>query len=461
MDPQYLFTDAQMRRFIANGLLTLKVDAPELHETIYRKTEEVYAKEGNPGNNILPRVPDVQKVFEHPVVRGGLTSLLGPDYLMHAHRHCHVNPPGSKGQSWHKDSYWGYKKLRYHRPRWVMIFYYPQEVTDLNGPSAVIPGTHYYMNKPADEEALARCVYGQAGTVTFMHFDLWHRASPNASDRNRYMMKFQFTRMDEPTTPTWNARETAWRTPDGVSGDGQDAVWSQVWDWTCGRRSNGHAPHAGQSPSPALLDALGAEEESVRLNAAYTLGALGASAVPDLIQALAGGDEPARLSAAYALGVAGHPAVGPLARTLSHADEQVRAHAVYALGDIGRPAGDAVPALADALGDPSTLVRHHAAEALGTVARNPATAVPALCRALRDEDGQVRFNASYALARFGPAASAAVPALREALYDDNRYARGHAAAALRRIGTPDAVETLLDFLSATRWCPITSKESTF
>ena len=48
-------TDAQMREFIVNGHLTVRADLPRsFHETIYRKTEELTAKEGNLGNNILP-----------------------------------------------------------------------------------------------------------------------------------------------------------------------------------------------------------------------------------------------------------------------------------------------------------------------------------------------------------------------------------------------------------------------
>jgi HEAT repeat protein len=461
VDPQYLFDDEQMRSFIVNGFVVIKLDLPAgLHETVYRKTEEVFAKEGNPGNNILPRVPELRQVFDHPRVRGAFTSILGPSYIMHAHRHPHINRPGSPGQNWHKDSYWGYKKVRHHRPRWAMAFYYPQDVTPENGPSEVLPGTQYSTIKPSNEAELARQVCGEAGTLAIIHFDLWHRGGANRTDRNRYMMKFQFTRMEEPQRPAWNARETAWRAPADVSDTSLEPLWSQVWDWSCGRRSNGSAAPQPGDLSP-LISALHREEEPARLSAAYALGTLGRPAVPPLLDAIRSGEEPVRLSAAYGLGVAGQPAVPALTGVLDHEDEQVRACAAYALGDIGPPAQDAVPALAGALNDPSAWVRHHATEALGTVARNPQVALPALGRALRDPDGQVRFNAAYALAHFGPSAEAAIPALRDALWDENRYVIGHAVAALRRIGTREAEETLLDFLAATRWCPLTTKESMY
>ncbi|MSS72237.1 MAG: phytanoyl-CoA dioxygenase [Candidatus Latescibacteria bacterium] len=462
VDPQYLFDDDQMRAFIVNGFVTIKLDLPAgFHEAIYRKTDEVYAKEGNPGNNILPRVPELKQIFDHPRVRGAFTSILGPDHIMHAHRHCHVNPPGSKGQGWHKDTYWGYKKVRYHRPRWAMAFYYPQDVTIENGTSEVMPGTHYHLIKPLNDAERAMPVCGEAGTLAIIHFDLWHRGGANRSERNRFMMKFQFTRMEEPQGPAWNVRDAAWRSPASVPDDRLDPLWSRVWDWCSGKKTNGSG-EASRDGIPALASALRDEEESVRLSAAYALGAAGEPAISPLAEALRSNDEPTRLSATYGLGIVGETALPPLSDALKHEDEQVRACAAYAVGDIGPDAAEAVSALAEALlKDPSPWVRHHAAEALGTIALNPGVSVPALGRALRDPDGQVRFNAAYALAHFGPAAEPAIPALREALTDDNRYAVGHAVSALRRIGTPEAEEALLDFLTATRWCPITTKESMY
>ena len=117
-------TDAQMRDFIVNGYLTVKTDLPRsVHETIYRKTQEYTEKEGNLGNNILPRVPELQAVFEDPAVRGAFTSILGENYVMHSHRHPHQNRPHSDGQGVHKDRYWVYQKVRHHCPRWAMEFY--------------------------------------------------------------------------------------------------------------------------------------------------------------------------------------------------------------------------------------------------------------------------------------------------------------------------------------------------
>ena len=65
------------------------------------------------------------------------------------------------------------------------------------------------------------------------------------------------------------------------------------------------------------------------------------------------------------------------------------------------------------------------------------------------------------LAHHREAAAPATDALVAALDDDNRYVHNHSIEALKSIGTPPATAALFDFLAVSRWCPITSKESTF
>lgn len=168
-----LLTDAQMRHFIAHGYVLLQTDFPEdFHAAMNARIEAVMRDEGNPGNNILPRAPEVQAVFRHPVIRGAVSSVLGPDYIVQPHRHCHYTEPGRKVQSWHKDSYWGYARVRNHHAWWAMIFYYPQAVTPEMGPSGIIPGTQYYDKRPGDATEQPLFLEGPAGTFALIHYDL-------------------------------------------------------------------------------------------------------------------------------------------------------------------------------------------------------------------------------------------------------------------------------------------------
>ena len=169
--------------------MTVQTGLPRaFHEDVRRRLEEVFDEEGNPGNNILPRVPELQRVVDDPAVRGALTSILGPTFVAHPHRHCHLNLPGSEGQRLHKDTldFSGDKQPPHHRPRWAIAFYYPQDVTDDMGPTGIAPGTQYFLERPdarAYPETTAR---GPAGTVTIVHFDIWHRGTPNRSATPRY-----------------------------------------------------------------------------------------------------------------------------------------------------------------------------------------------------------------------------------------------------------------------------------
>ena len=331
-DPKYLLDDSKMQEFIANGFITIKVDLPPgFHEEIYRKTDEVFQKEGNPGNNVLPRIPEIQTVFDQPEVRGAFSSILGHDHTMHVHRHCHFNTPNGKGGGWHKDSYWGYYKLRYLRNRWAMAFYYPQDVELENGPTGVIPHTHCYMDRLKDPDEAGVSVCGEAGTIAIVHFDIWHRAMPNMVDKRRYMMKFQFTRMSEPTQPDWNHNDGAWRNAD--VGNRHPFVWNNTWEWSRGANANGHAGDVD-----ALARTLQDGDEPARLNAAYELAATGEPAVGPLSRALRSADDGVKLHAAYGLAAVGEPAVSDLVAALGDDDEKVRGHAAFALGDAG-PAG--------------------------------------------------------------------------------------------------------------------------
>ncbi|MBK34783.1 MAG: phytanoyl-CoA dioxygenase [Gemmatimonadetes bacterium] len=442
-----LLSDEQLQQFVMNGFVVLNVAMPDgFHQEIYDRCEEIYEVEGNPGNNILPRIPDLQQLFDHPTVTGAFDSILGTDHVMHVHRHGHLTKGKSEDRGWHKDSYWGYHKIRYHHPRWAMAFYYPQAIHPNNGPTRVAPGSHLYDERFDTLNDIGQPVLGEAGTIAIVHFDVWHQATANQTDDNRYMMKFQFHRMSEPESGDEGG---------GWPGNGSphDIVWSEHWDWLKGRESG----PMGEVDAAALSS----ESEPDRMNAGYGLGRNGEASVGVLVDTLLGDNEHARRAATYGLGVAGRPAVEGLTDALGQEDEDVRSHAAFALGDMGSRGEGTVARLVESLTDGSERVRHHVAEALGTIASDAEVAVPALTRALEDEDAQVRYNAAYSLACFGTDAADAVPALVKALNDDNRYASGHAVTALRKIRTPEAVDALLAWMETTRWCSFTTKDSTF
>ena len=454
----HFLSDTQMRHFIVNGYVTVTTALPaQFHDVIYKKTMTVFDKEGNPGNNLVPRIPEIQKVLDDPNVKGALTSLLGADYYMQPHRHPHYNPPGSQGQNMHQD---GGKRWSHHTRR-LLVFYYPQDTPLQLGPTGVVPMSHYYSTREGSGVAPEQPIVGKAGTVAFANYDLWHRAMPNSSEKRRYMMKFLYTRMSEPQEPTWANKETDWANGKPVGPAEHQEMFRHLWNWHRGIEDSEASGTSNSGSLSGLISALNSTSESTGLQAAYELPRFGEKVVPALVQCLQDESEMTRRNACYALNAIGSAAVEPLRDTLKDAREYVRDNAVEALGDLGTKAEPAVPELVEVLSDPSGSVRSHTIEALGTTSQSSSIAVPGIVKALEDENDGVRRNAVFALARIGKNAAEAVEGLQNVLFDANRYVRGDAVHALYRIGTPAAKLALLRYLETTRWCPVTSKESTF
>ena len=480
-----MLTDRQMKQFIVDGYLVVKTNLPpEFHQEIFRQTEEVFEKEGNPGNNLLPRIPAIQEVLDDPAVHDAFTGILGQNYFMEPHRHCHYNRPGSDGQTLHKDSF----TRRRHHTRWAMTMYYPQDTTVDMGPTTILPGSQYYNTLGDDSIEIGTPVAGEAGSVIICNYDIRHGGSPNRSQKNRYMMKFLATRMEEPQGPSWGSSDQEWRDDaddglfDAIPSDlvpRAQKMWEHLWRWHQGEPGNGSGNGDGGTDGVGqLVSELGHEKESIAFQAAYTLSEMGESAVPALIDAMLDEGEAIRwheifliptrgqgfhsssANASYALSAIGLAAVPALIDAAGHKDWWARVSAVEALGDIGLAARDAVPVLAGAAADESELVRVHAAEGLGTAGQGSAAAVPALIDALKDESENVRRQATLALARIGVHAEEAVPALKSTLQDENRYVRGQAVHALCRTGTSEAKDILIEHLMTSRWCHSTTKEST-
>ena len=462
-------TDDQMRTFVRDGYITVRPNLPrEYHDEMFAKLDDIYETEGNPGNNLLPRIPELQLLYDDPVTRGALAGIMGDDYYLEPHRFVHYNQPHSKGQTLHKDSF----TRRRHHTRWLVTFYYPQDTPLEMGPTGVVPGTQYTNVIPEDSYDREIGAAGDAGRVVIANYDIVHRGMPNHTDRKRYMVKFLFNRMGEPTAPCWNNEDDEW----GQEGGKNGGLLSHAWDWFRADTNGGHSGN-GASVDDLIAD-LSGDSESAAFDAAYTLSAMGEPAVGPLIDTMRAGSAdnwyndkdrlrriPGQMeqsaNASYALTAMGTPAVPALVDSMEMSEEWDKALAAETLGDIGLGARDAARPLAEASHDSHPFVRSQAVEALGQVAQGSSEAVPALIDALSDEDEIVRRNSALAIAKLGPMAEEAVNALPALLNDPNRYVIGNAAEALKRIGTPESTEILIEHLMTARWCPVTRAGSLY
>ena len=485
-DDEVLLTDEQVRRFVTDGYLVLNANlAPEVHEGIYNRLQWVLQQEGNPGNNILPAVPEMQLVLDSPAVRGALTSVLGRNWVLHPHRFAHNNEPGGeitaegartgKGShsfvGWHQDDHSPLSRPRHHFPRYAMILYYPQNTPIEMGPTQLIPATQLYRTHTAEDRARGKQAAGPAGTCILVHFDTVHGGSFNSADRSRHMVKFVFARVEEPVAPTWDCGEPEWRAPERHEAPGDDPiVWRRHWNWLRGTTPEPQ----GTADIAAIPDLIAAMEgdDPARLNAIYSLAAMGEPAVGPLAHDLASRIDDrwtegaiVMESSAYALAALGAPAVPALLRLLDSESEWVQINALFALGEIGPAAETAYVRVLRKLQRSSQAVVRTALDALGQIGTLTEDALPEFRRLLLEDNldwqspqhrkwtaqDQVRINAMMALLRLNPSSEEWTDLIIAALPDACGYVGGFGVEILRRSNHPRALRAAIEYLCAHRW----------
>ena len=531
-----LFSDEQMRQYVAEGYVVFKPDVPdEVHETVREKLQFMVDEEFNYGNNVLPRVPEMDRILNSPEVRGALISVLGPGYIEHPHRFCHYIGPDvgtvdQQGNSrtvernCHQDSYTPLGRPRQHYSRFARIMYYPQDSPAEIGPTHAIPGTQYHKRLTDEDRQNAIPMAGEAGTVSVTHFDVGHAAGINALNEPRHMIKFIYTRAEEPTEPSWNCQDLMWRNPEtcGAPHD-LSLAWSHIWDWMCGKEDlyesfralnvdlvenaldvlktgdrnaqiaamHSIARSGDVEAIPTLIQKLNDKEEQwTRVTAVYALGALGESAVQPLAGSLENSaaeqdDEPVPKGwnegaismddAVHALAAIGKPSVNALIDLLDHESEWVRINAAFGLGEMDSVATTAVLALTRCLDDASHCVVRTATDALSSIRQNGEEFMPSLERLLKvgrpeweiidrrdwTPYEQVRINVAMAFTRLGKDAAAYEELLLDTLADPNGHVATFALDALRRIGTSSAMEGVMEYLMSRRWDESIMKGRTF
>ncbi len=490
----HLLSDAAIRQFIVDGYVQVQTDLPEsVHRTIFEKTDAIFSRirspevewAYNPLNNVLPVVPELQQIMDAPQVRGALTSLLGRNYVMLPHRHCHPNfaKPAADGapngrkliMGIHKDGHAGGQKPRHRVPRWAILFYYPQECPDEQGPTVIVPRSHYQHNlarRGDSDPNLTLTLRGDGtyglpdhyihrtmlplacglGTVSIMHFDVGHSVIENLAHRHRYGQKFVFMRTEEPEAATWDHRAAGWEQPDVTATPDHEILWTYIWNWMRGaadRFRRGPGTPLRRRSAAELAGLLEAPAADQRLRAANELGFLRAPAadtegtVAALVRALRDEYEPVRLNAAYALGAIGAPAQAPLLQLIAEdaaffdfdpvTHVSIAAHALGAMGEA------AVPPLAERLTADGEHTRAWAAYALGEIGRPAVAALPRLFAATRDASPNVRRHALSATGIIASPTDGVEEALLERLASETEgELRQYVLQALFRIGPTGA-----------------------
>ena len=204
-----LFNDDQIASFIIDGFIIIEPTLPVgYNESIIAALQ---AMPENPGEQIVESLPALAELLNNPAIDGALTSLLGNGYKRDQGGHIHMNPPHTRGQPWHQDERFGrgHQDRDVDHIRQLMFMYYPQDVEPDMGPTVLLPGSHRRIASPESMVTLVN-LRGQkfslvkAGSVLLTHFDIWHAATGNRSERVRYMIKFPFSRTAENADPSWD-----------------------------------------------------------------------------------------------------------------------------------------------------------------------------------------------------------------------------------------------------------------
>ena len=137
-------SDGQMAEFASNGLLVLPLSLPAgFLETFYNRSKDLVKHEADRAALWRQIDPEVNAIAADPVLQGALTSILGHDFLMPPNGTLHSGL--DQDQGFHRDGVDHgplQTTVRDHRPRKVLAFVYPTEVTINMGPTAVVARSH-------------------------------------------------------------------------------------------------------------------------------------------------------------------------------------------------------------------------------------------------------------------------------------------------------------------------------
>ncbi|KAJ8605629.1 hypothetical protein CTAYLR_000107 [Chrysophaeum taylorii] len=386
-----------VRSFVERGFVVIDGVSSEFplsfHENLGAKLESAMNSNSSSemrvatSNNVGAVFPEAARAVRQAAGHF-LRKILGPSFVLHAHRHVHWSAAG-RDQLWHKDAYWTRARLRSHRSRWAIAMYYPRGATEAMGPTYVMPGSQYhtidkrwptlvdrlgvgncradrYCDEAAERQRRldedTRLLYPELvdrrgvpivvepGAIVVLHFDLLHRgSSAEPGARPRPLVKFIFGRTRE---------------PERFSGADNMAV-GDAYAYLAGEKlAVADAPPVADAA--AILRARNASEVR-RLEAAFSLAAARGHAIKTLLDGVLrpGLPEAARRAASSGLAAVGGAAAEALASAETPKDPVSRWYATRTLGEIAttKTGFEALVRALESRDD--DVLRSTAAEALG------------------------------------------------------------------------------------------------
>ncbi|WP_448628218.1 phytanoyl-CoA dioxygenase family protein [Geodermatophilus sp. URMC 64] len=136
---------------------------------------------------------EFHEVIQHPGVSRLLTALLGERYLLTSYT-ANITAPGCERQLLHQDQgYVSWPQPAY--PIVTQVLWTLDDMTDLNGGTRIVPGSHLWTEPLQDQNHPTIPVEAPAGTAVLMDGRLWHGAGANRADHLRRVLLSNFCRV--------------------------------------------------------------------------------------------------------------------------------------------------------------------------------------------------------------------------------------------------------------------------
>jgi ectoine hydroxylase-related dioxygenase (phytanoyl-CoA dioxygenase family) len=132
--------------FACRGVALISPDdlglSADVHKRVYE--QELLARDQH---NISPEsVPAILEILRAPGLIASVNQLVGENWAIVPFTHNAAFESGAHDQMWHKDDNGPFnaRKQRHHQSIQLEMLYYPQDVSPLMGPTAIIPYAHYW-----------------------------------------------------------------------------------------------------------------------------------------------------------------------------------------------------------------------------------------------------------------------------------------------------------------------------
>lgn len=143
----YSKTENLIQDFACRGVVVLAPESlgipSEIHDKVYTSVKSLVSLK----KMVSPlSCPAILKVLNAPGLISAVNQLVGKNWAIVPFTHNAPFISGSMDQHWHKDDNGPYnaRKQRHHQSVQIEMLYFPENVTEEMGPTAIIPYSHYW-----------------------------------------------------------------------------------------------------------------------------------------------------------------------------------------------------------------------------------------------------------------------------------------------------------------------------